>query len=362
MIFYRGRNGKSIQRRVTITLLITASTLTALAGPALCYEGVLRDPVTLGAWLFRDNCTRCHRDYGKAQLAQQYDGRSALIKAIGNNGCNINWSRQHGGPWGKPELEALADYMLKWEELQSEPALPELPPARLEASSQTKAQPQQEQSTRPEYDLDAVQLPAALQQLVSQNPIAHGGLLYTHNCHRCHLAYEKARMGRGLSSTVIERFVTEGKTSTQMRPFAQVLGGQLSTKEIRAIVAYIVRWEEAGEELALPKLLLTPPSLDPSDLKPVRLPRFPKVKGDANIGKQLFSKHCSSCHGGSAEGYIGVSLQQSSWVVRTDLFLKSVIKKGVPGSIMADQNQDSDYNLTPGDIDNVVSFLLSLHE
>lgn len=362
MIFAMGRNSRSISGKVATSLLITTSTLTLLAGTALGYDAGLRDPVTLGAWIFRDNCARCHISYEKAQLAQQYDDRNSLIKAIGNKGCRIKWSRRSGGPLGSKELEGLAEYMLKWEELQSEPALQELPPPPVHVSSQIQIAPQKEQDANQEPATKSDEFPAALQLLIARDSIAHGGLLYTRNCHRCHLAYEKARMGRGLSSATVQRFITEGKTSTQMRPFAQVLGGQLSTKEIRAVVAYIVRWEEAGEELALAGQLLTPPSLDPSDLKPLRLPRFPGVKGDTSVGKKLFLQHCSACHGNSAEGYIGSNLEQPRRVLRTDLFLKSIIKQGIPGSIMVGQDQGNDDNLTPKNIDDVVSFLLDLQE
>jgi mono/diheme cytochrome c family protein len=362
MMFSTGIYSRSTKRKVTSSLLIIASTLILQTGTVLSSEELPGDQVALGAWLFRDNCTRCHINYGKAQLAQQYDDRNALIKAIGNKGCRINWEQRSGGPFGRQELEALADYMLKWEALQGEPPLPELPPAQVKAPPRIITAPQKERSANPVTFTEPDQYPAALQLLVARDPIAHGGLLYTRNCHRCHLTYKKARMGKGLSSAAVQRFITEGKTSTQMRPFSQVLGGQLSTKEIRAIVTYIERWEVAGEELALAKLLLTPPSLDPSEMKPLRLPRFPKVKGKSGIGKKLFSRHCSPCHGNSAEGYIGSNLQQPRWVLRADLFLKSVIKQGVPGSIMVGQDHRGDYHLAPKDIDDLVTFLLDLQE
>ena len=350
--------GRRMRRRLGAGMLFAGAILAA--APALCSDGVFRDPVVHGAWLFRDSCVRCHVDYGRARLAEEYDGKSDLVRAVGSKGCEIAWSRMNGGPFGRQELEALADYMLKWEELQAEPPLPELPPPALETVPAVMAVPDKPPSEvkGPAPDPDA--LPPALQHLVATSVIARGGWLYTRNCHRCHLSYEKARMGRGTAPATVQRFITEGKTSTQMRPFAQLLGGSLKNNDIKAIVAYIMRWEEAGEELALAGPLMTPPAFDPSDFKALRLPRFQEVRGDIVLGERLFAGNCSPCHGGMGEGCIGSNLQQPRWVGRADLFLKSVIKSGVSGSIMVGWDQAGGGRLSPRDIDDLVVFLLGL--
>ncbi len=323
------------------------------------YDGVLSDPVVLGGWLFKSKCIRCHTDYEEERLAGDYDSESSLAKAIENGGCRISWARRKGGPLGRTEIHALAKYMMQWEEDDEEPELPELPPLLVdEPSNPSHKKEKKKDKETAEQDDNA--LAPELQQLVDNNLIAKGGWLYTNNCYRCHLTYEIGRQGKGFQPEQLYRTIREGKISTQMTPFSRLLGGPFSNKDIKAVAEYILLWEKTQEPLAIAPQLMTPPALDPSDFKPIRLTRFPQVHGDNKAGKTLFITHCATCHGSFGEGYIGPSFLKRKWVTRPDLFIKSVVRKGIPGSLMKSWDQGNGGKLSAKDIEDVVSYVDTL--
>jgi len=325
------------------------------------YTGVLREPVVLGAWLYGSKCARCHQEYGVNRVAGEYDDIDELAQAFGDGRCRIAWSRRAGGPLNKTELQALAQYMLKWEEDGGEPELPELPPPDLEKPEpQTPVQPIVT-AVLPVEKKSQDDLPSALQNLIEKNPVAHGGWLYTNNCYRCHLNYEKARVAKAMSPENLKRIVSEGKTSTQMKPFSRILGGNLKTSEIADIAAYIAAWEYRGANLAIAQQLMRPPDLDPADFEPVRLTRFKRIEGDSSLGKSLFLTHCSSCHGATGEGLIGKPIDRLQ-SMRPDLYLKSVIKQGIPGSLMKTWEKDRGGRFSAKDIEDVVYFVTQIQK
>lgn len=335
----------------TLTLCSPASART--------YNGVLRDPVALGAWLYSSSCRNCHGEYAKERPAENYEDRDELISAIGSGKCRVKWSRTAGGNMGTNELAAIADYMLKWEENVAEPSLPELPPQPLRPAASI---PLPETATTPVIAqplTTEAALSPPLQQLIKSNSVVEGGWLYTNNCYRCHLTYQHARMGKGLDREMLVRTISEGKTSTQMKGFSRLRGGKLKSSEIKSVATYITTWETKGEPLAIAEQLMTPPAFDPAEFVPVRLPRFQTITGDTTAGTTLFSRNCTICHGTRGEGYLGPSLRAGKSVLRPDLYLKSIIKQGVPGSIMRSWSSISRGNLSAKDIDDIVSTLLT---
>lgn len=336
------------------TLLLSAHGNLAAARQ---YQGVLSDPVALGAWLYAGECNRCHSDYQQERLAADYD-EEELVAAIAEEGCHISWSREYGGVLRTREIKALAAFMLEWEKIGSAPQLPELPPwPAMETAEPVKVTAQK---PPPAKKNEQATLSPVLQQLIDSNTVARGGWLYTINCYRCHLGYEKARMGKGMAKENLQRFITEGKTSTQMQPFSKMLGGNLKNSEILSIVSYIITWEKSGESLAIAPALMTPPAFSPADFIPLRLPRFNQVGGDRIAGAQLFKNNCSSCHGAAGQGGIGPSLQNSRWTMRPDLFFKSTVKRGIPSSPMQAWDRGNGGRFGAKDIDDVVSHLLVL--
>ena len=320
------------------------------------YSGVLSDELTLGKYLYQSRCVRCHGSYDEAAIAENYNEVVELAGAIGDGGCRISWRRNGGGEFNRQELHALAVYMLAFEEDGADPVTVQLPPLlpeeikdinhqKTKATAKTVVQPEK------------IVIAPVYKKLMDQNPVAHGGWLYTNNCYRCHLSYKTARMGRGLTRDAVTRFINEGKTSTQMKPFSRMLGGNLKTGEIAAITTYIMSWEQRGEELALSPFLMKPPALDPADFKPVRLTRFKRISGDRGRGSQIYASRCGQCHGGSGEGYVGASLVETGWTMRPDLYMKSVIKSGIPSSLMIGWDQASGGPLSARDIDDLVAHL-----
>lgn len=166
-------------------------------------------------------------------------------------------------------------------------------------------------------------------------------------------------MGKGLAKETIFRFVSEGKTSSQMTPFSRMLGGELKNSEIKAIVTYITTWENYGESPAIAEELLTPPAQDPADFIPLRLVRFKPISGDIEAGKKVYRINCLACHGLHGEGYIGASLLGTKWCLRKDLFVKSIVKEGVPKSLMKSWNRSKGGTFSAKDIDDVVSYVVA---
>ena len=166
-------------------------------GRAATYHGVLEDPLALGAWLYQSSCTRCHGSYGSSRLGDGYESGEELLGAISGESCEIDWSRRGGGPFKNQELTGLVSYMLKWESLDAEPDLPELPElavGAVEACRRLTAIRQREE-LGPEPQEDPV-MAGGVAHLLAANTVARGGYLYTRNCYRCHLSYEQARMGK----------------------------------------------------------------------------------------------------------------------------------------------------------------------
>jgi mono/diheme cytochrome c family protein len=198
-----------------------------------------------------------------------------------------------------------------------------------------------------------------LKELLDHHPVAHGAWLYTQNCYRCHLSYDKARSGRGISEETVMKTIANGKTTTQMTPFSRMLGGKLSNTEISHIVSYIMSFEKFGETPALAEMVTAPPEADPKALLPISLPRFPRVVGNVGSGARLFARNCVRCHGTAGEGHIGRSLTKPWKVLRPDLMVKSLIKQGVPGSAMPAWSQNNGGNLSAKEIDDLVGLVVS---
>lgn len=151
--------------------------------------------------------------------------------------------------------------------------------------------------------------------------------------------------------------IANGKTSTQMTGFSVQAGGKLYNSEITAITNYLLTWERFDQSPAIPVRLLRPPAADPTDLQPLGLPKFPPLRGDGEAGRRLFLMVCSSCHGNDRRGFIGPDLLHSWNTVFPELLLKSIVKNGVPGSLMIG-NEARTSPLSAKNIDDLLLFLL----
>ena len=337
---------------VAILLLLVAGA-SRLAGEE---EDPLSDPLVLGAWLYEGNCVRCHRPYEAARLAANASEDELLADIRGGpGGCKVTWDRRQGGPLGSREIKALAAYMLAWEELGGPPDLPPLPPqptptpTRLPEGGDVAAAA----TVTPEESMSE-----EVRVAVEGSPLALGAYLYTENCHRCHQAYARTRQGTGFTPAQVEKVIANGKTATSMKPFSRRKGGDLTLREIRAIVAYIEAWELLNEEPALPAVLFTPPTPDPARLLPIRPHQAPAVAGDPTRGANLYAIHCISCHGVSGKGGIGPALARPWYGLRPDLTIRSTVQRGVPGFAMPAWSQTFGGPLSDQQVDDLVMLIL----
>lgn len=309
----------------------------------------------LGATLFSSTCVSCHGSYEQERVASEYKHKETLLAAIAKDACEIIWAKSSGGELRNREIESIAVYMLAWEKSDGKADFSGAPAPQLSISGFQHKKPNRITEKK---QADNSILPADLTKLIEKNPVAKGGYLYTQNCYRCHLGYATARMGKDVSTEIIGRFIREGKISTQMKPFSRMLGGPLKNNEIDAIVTYITTWEKFGEPLAIADELLLPPKLSPDDFKPLRLPRFTFIKGDNDHGRVLYTRNCRRCHGSSGEGHYGPRLNMPDHSIRPDLYKKSVIKKGIPRSLMMPWELSAGGSLSAKDIEDLVSFVV----
>jgi mono/diheme cytochrome c family protein len=319
-------------------------------------DETLSDPVALGAWLYEGNCVRCHGHYQQERVGGGYREKDELEEAIESGGCQIKWGRLYDGPLKGKEIKALAEFMLAWEELGQAPNLPELPsqPTPTPRPSPTPAGESIPPTPTPTPD----PMTDEIKRIIEYNEVAKGAWLYTQHCYRCHQSYASYRQGAGMSAEEIRKFTEEGKTATQMTPFARKFGGPLFGSEIDAIVNYIVVWEALGAEPALPPALLVAPTPDPALLKPVSLPEVPLVDGDAQRGARLFALHCAECHGAAGEGRIGPRPAKAWSSVRPDLIIQSTIERGVTASAMPAWGEDAGGPLSENDVSDLTALIL----
>lgn len=310
--------------------------------------------VALGAWLYEGNCVRCHGPYESARLAAASD-EDELIANIGGDrgGCQVTWERRKGGPLSNREIKALAAYMLAWEELGKPPELPPLPPQPTPTVLPTRTAAFNMVTPTPEAAMDE-----EVRVAVEGSSLALGAYLYTENCYRCHQSYARARMGKGLSTALVEKTIANGKTATSMKPFNRRKGGDLTISQIRAIVGYIAAWEQLDEEPALPAVLHTPPTPDPARLLPILPVEASPVTGDTARGATLYAVHCVACHGETGEGWIGPALARPWYGLNPGLTIRSTIQRGVPGYIMPAFGRANRGPLTDQEVDDLVMLIL----
>ncbi|MFN8465106.1 MAG: c-type cytochrome [Caldilineaceae bacterium] len=263
---------RNVQHRIIWITVWAAIFLLTLAGPSQAQTAgdALTDPVVLGAWLYQGNCVRCHGDYGSERFASGLAPKELKAKIGGtkSSACSIKWAAAKGGPLVNKQIDAIVAYIGAWE---ASGAAPELPPLPAYPTATPEPAPTQTVSATlsggmPEPTPAAVALAgttsagaapqdAELQAALAQDPVYAGAYLYTQYCYRCHLGYERARQGSGISMEVVENTITHGKAGTSMPAFALTNGGPLKRRDIAAVVAYITAWETAGAAPDVPSVV-----------------------------------------------------------------------------------------------------------
>ena len=78
-----------------------------------------------------------------------------------------------------------------------------------------------------------------------------------------------------------------------------------------------------------------------------------------NLGAQIYAENCAVCHGQQGEGRVGATLSKNWPSIRPELFTKSVIEEGVPGSPMPAWGQANGGPLSETDVADIVAYIES---
>lgn len=129
--------------------------------------------------------------------------------------------------------------------------------------------------------------------------------------------------------------ISYGRSGTAMAPYAKNQGGPLDETDIEIIVDWL--HESSGVK------------------KPIEMSTTP-VSGNVSLGKKLYEKHCTSCHGANGEGISAPALANPLFLATaSDAFIRYSIVEGRDGTPMP-SFKDSISNI---EIDGLTAFLRS---
>jgi mono/diheme cytochrome c family protein len=188
--------------------------------------------------------------------------------------------------------------------------------------------------------------------------LEQGAQIFAENCAVCHGEDGQGRVGAVLAKDWpsirpdlrVRDTIERGITGTFMPAWGQAFGGPLNDQELDAVTFYILSWQSNGPIYIFPTqtprsgLALKPP---------------PGITGDPNRGAVLYDINCALCHGPNGEGRIGANLAKDWSSIRPDLRVKSVIEKGVEGSVMPPWSQAHGGPLSDPDINDITAYILT---
>lgn len=149
---------------------------------------------------------------------------------------------------------------------------------------------------------------------------------------------------RLVSDDFIKATVTHGRPGRRMPAWGEKEGG-LHPEEIAAVVQYVRQMGSTQFE---------------GDSRPTRW-----AKGDPTVGKTLFARNCTLCHGENGEGKEGPALNNRVLLQNaTDTYLTETIRMGRRDTTMNGFGEGSTVRqaLTSNDIEAVVAFIRSWEE
>ena len=187
------------------------------------------DPVARGAWLYQENCYRCHYDYGGSAGRM---GATNDVDAIFDNVANGNDSMEamsvrNGGTLLNSHINAVISYIMAWEAAGAEPDLPA-------AVTDAIAAVWPERSTTG--------------PMILTGDVVHGGELFALYCVACHGAAGEGGVGKTLAKTwavarpdiTVRTTIVSGVPGTEMIAWSQTQGGVLTAEDVEDLVAYIL--------------------------------------------------------------------------------------------------------------------------
>jgi len=192
------------------------------------------NPIARGAWLYAQNCYRCHQDYATGRMGVGLE-RDRIERTIqgGKIGSNMPaFAINQGGTLRATDIKLIVNYIEAFEQLGVAPALPA-------AVLQTMVQP-----------LDPVMLaPIALPTApVVQGDGAYGALLFRAYCAPCHGVTGDGGSGPPLARVwdsvrpdlTLRAMVAQEVSGTPMRGWAQPHGGPFDDAALDAVVTYLL--------------------------------------------------------------------------------------------------------------------------
>ena len=196
-------------------------------------------------------------------------------------------------------------------------------------------------------------------QTATSNPVELGARLFARNCAVCHGPDGKGRVGAVLAKNwpsirpdlEVKTTIENGVPGSPMPAWSQKNGGPLTDEEISALTLFILSWQTGG----IPAIPTEAGVTQRPPISPI-----PNVTGDPNHGAVLYDENCAVCHGPNGEGRIGAVLAKNWPTLRPDLRIKATIETGISGSPMPAWSQKNGGPLADQDINDLVSFVLSL--
>ncbi len=197
-----------------------------------------------------------------------------------------------------------------------------------------------------------------------KDPVVLGAWLYEGHCVRCHGPYEAERVGRRMDKDELTEAIESGGCDVI---WSRQYGGPLGNQEIKALVRYILTWEELGGPPDLPELPDQPtptptPTPTPSDRSPTPTPtstpqlmdertRLIVSKNAVAHGAWLWTQHCYRCHLAYAESRQGRDAREED--------LTKIIEEGKVATQMKAFSRQYGGELKRREIDNVVLYILT---
>lgn len=193
--------------------------------------------LALGAWLYTQNCYRCHLSYEEGRMARGL-AEETVERSIrqGKVGTSMPaFDRRQGGELRVRELRAILGYVQAWEMLGEPPALPEV------LFVAPTPDPSQLLTIKP---LEVPPLGGDPQQ---------GARLFAQHCTACHGLHGEGGIGSRLAKAwpsvrpdlTIWSTIASGVPGSLMPPWDKKQGGPLAGQEINDLVALILRWQPA---------------------------------------------------------------------------------------------------------------------
>lgn len=191
--------------------------------------------LALGAWLYTQNCYRCHLSYEEGRMARGL-AEETVERNIrqGKVGTSMPaFDRRQGGELRFREIQAILGYIQAWEMLGEPPALPEV------------------LFVAPTPDPSQLLTIKPLEVAPLEGDPQRGARLYAQHCTACHGLYGEGGVGSRLAKAwpsvrpdlTIWSTIASGVPGSLMPPWEKQQGGPLAEQEINDMVALILQWQ-----------------------------------------------------------------------------------------------------------------------